>query len=221
MILRTLKRTYSEYGLYYCILRCTNHISERLWEILHGVDFIRIIPNTDDMFKGTTDCHEYAPSFSDISDYLDTLNLSSNDSILDLGCGKGKVLYILSKYAFGRVDGIEICPGIAEICMKNLAKLKVTTAKVFVTDATMFEDYQDYNYFYLYNSFGAETLDKVLSKIDVTLQNSEKGNAYIIYANPVHSNVFANHSLWIYIKTLAPTYRRDYSIEIYGYSRSQ
>ena len=220
MFSRALKRTYAEYGIYYCILRCINHVYDRIWEILQGVDFIKMIPNTDEMFEGTNDCVEYGPSLSsDLSDSLDISRITSQDNILDIGCGKGKVLYILSKYGFGKVDGIEICPGIAEICAKNLLRLKVNKANVFVTDATKFEKYQDYNYYYLYNPFGADTLDKVLSQIDMALQSPEK-DVRLIYANPVHSNVFAKHPSWKFIKSLNPTYRRDYSIEIYGYYRN-
>ena len=101
-----------------------------------------------------------------------------------------------------------------------MSNLKVTKANVFVTDATKFEKYKDYNYFYLYNPFGADTLDKVLSQIDVATQSAEK-DVHLIYANPVHKGVFAQHPLWRCIKTLTPTYRRDYSIEIYVHERDQ
>ena len=106
-----------------------------------------------------------------------------NDSILDVGCGKGRMLCFFSKYSFLRADGIEYNPGIAAIAGNNMKRLGLKS-RVFLADACDFDNWGDYNWFYFYNPFPKRVMDICLQKmIESLLKNPRRLN--IIYVNPV------------------------------------
>ena len=49
--------------------------------------------------------------------------VTSEDSIIDVGCGKGRLLAWFSQFAFGRVDGIELNSSLISIAENNMTKL--------------------------------------------------------------------------------------------------
>ena len=49
--------------------------------------------------------------------------VTSEDSIIDVGCGKGRMLAWFSQFAFGRVDGIELNTNLISIAENNLTKM--------------------------------------------------------------------------------------------------
>lgn len=59
---------------------------------------------------------------------------------------------------------------------------------IIQADATLFNDYSKYNYFYLYNPFDGGVLKIVLDKIISTLEDNPR-KIVIIYKNPLHKRV--------------------------------
>jgi hypothetical protein len=57
-------------------------------------------------------------------------------------------------------------------------------SQIFNCDAASFDKYADYNIFYLYNPFPAETMLKVISNIKSSADNSAR-ELRLIYNNPV------------------------------------
>ena len=50
--------------------------------------------------------------------------ITHDDAIIDIGCGKGKMIYFFSKFPFGRIDGLEYSRDVADIAEKNIRKLR-------------------------------------------------------------------------------------------------
>ena len=44
-------------------------------------------------------------------------------ALVDIGCGKGRVLMMATEYAFPEIMGVELDPGLARVARKNLAKI--------------------------------------------------------------------------------------------------
>ena len=133
-----------------------------------------------------------------MSSWTNTIKLATNKAIdlfflnpknfalVDVGCGKGKVLCVWNKM-FPRaknIIGLDYSPHLVEICKRNLKKISALNVELICGDATDIKlDYDcEVFIFYLYNPFDSKILDKFLNKI------SNK-RVVIIYNNPMHKDV--------------------------------
>ncbi len=92
------------------------------YEDVRGLDFVR----RDMSVKGNGSAgYEETPFYvrSVIGKYLRG-KITSQDSILDAGCGKGKMLYYLSKFPFKKVCGLEYSPKLVKIARQNMRKIR-------------------------------------------------------------------------------------------------
>jgi SAM-dependent methyltransferase len=101
---------------------------------------------------------------------LDTLSISQNDSILDIGCGKGAAMITMAQYPFGRIDGVEISPYLAEIAQRNLARLGINRSSIFCCNAADFQGFDPYTLLYMFNPFYRDVLERVLENVRVSLE---------------------------------------------------
>ena len=160
---------------------------EILWEKINGLDFSTVIPVVDLgldeslVLKGSPSCNKY------LIQLFDALNITSNDRILDIGCAKGGAIRCMTKFSFSKIDGIEISGILSNIATKNFVKLNERRVEIKNIDASVFSDYKDYDFLYLYNPFPEEVMKKVLSQI-----NSKK-EIIIIYNNPVCHDQIIKH----------------------------
>ena len=147
---------------------------------------------------------------------LGTLHVSPNDSVLDVGCGKGGAMITMSKYGFARVDGVEISPRLAATAEKHLARAKVANASVFCCDAADFKDYDPYTVLYMYHPFGDVVLREVLSNVAASLARRPR-RLTLLYRNPMHHELViqagfcqtgkfthCSHPFYIYETVAAP-----------------
>ena len=115
---------------------------------------------------------------------LSDFNITNQDSILDIGCGKGSAIRKMLQFPFAKVDGLELSEHIAGIAVENFKKLEVTRANVFIADATKFQEYDEYNFIYLYDPFPSSVMDFVVESLMQSLQRSPR-ELVVIYNNPV------------------------------------
>lgn len=114
---------------------------------------------------------------------------SKADSILDVGCGKGGMLRFFVKQGFGRVDGLEYSERVGAIARKNLEVLGLApSVKVYIANAAVFEGYDAYNWFYLYNPFPKEVMIQFAQRLEESWQRIPR-KIRIIYFNPKHGAV--------------------------------
>ena len=94
-----------------------------------NLDFYRGIDNRID------DGSDYECTHLRMHGMLKTIceEAGGEDAILDVGCGKGRMLWFFSQYPFRLVDGIEYDPEIAAIARSNLEKLGLNS-RVFLMD---------------------------------------------------------------------------------------
>ena len=114
--------------------------------------------------------HGYAltqkKSFQNIMDRLD---INKDDNFIDIGCGKGGVLYYASMYPFKRIAGIEIEDELYEIAVKNFQRLNLTNIEIFHENAITYKNYNEFNVFFLFNPFEPDIYQKVIDNIFNTL----------------------------------------------------
>jgi SAM-dependent methyltransferase len=131
------------------------------------------------------DCFDYECTHIRVHGMIKDIckEVDGEDSILDVGCGKGRMLWFFSKFPFCRVDGIEYNPEIAAIARSNIEKLNLKS-RIFVMDACDFTQWADYNWFYFYNPFPDRVMDICLRNMVNSLQANPR-RLRIIYVNPV------------------------------------
>ena len=115
----------------------------------------------------------------------------SDNSILDIGCGKGRMLFFFYQCGFGRADGVEYSESLARTAEKNYDVIRKRYGlgeeffRIYQGDAVQFDRYDDYDYFYLYNPFDAVILKQVLEKILLSKERKPR-RIVLIYKNPLH-----------------------------------
>lgn len=96
-----------------------NRVSDFSWESRLGVKTTRSAPSPhpDANRSGYLAFHTY---FS----ILDSLALTSADVVVDLGCGKGRVVCAAAQYAIKEAVGVEIDSALADEAEANLLRLR-------------------------------------------------------------------------------------------------
>lgn len=120
---------------------------------------------------------------------LKKLSISNNDSILDIGCGKGLFLFYAAKFDFKRIDGIEISPGLTSIAQKNLLKIRDERMHIFNVDAREFSCYDKYNYFFINNPFSEKIMNEIALKLK-KISLDKKKKITVLYQFPFYKKNF-------------------------------
>jgi cyclopropane fatty-acyl-phospholipid synthase-like methyltransferase len=163
---------------------------QNLWsELLLGVSTRGIvdIDHPDSVYYATM-------PYSDIRKALRLLALQQADVFVDIGSGKGRVLCCAARYQVAKVIGIDLSEPLCTQARANANRLRGRKAPIVVHNVRAQEfDYSRANVFFLFNPFGAETLDQVLTSI----RNHTSGHAVrFAYAIPVYAAVFGDHN-WL------------------------
>lgn len=146
---------------------------------------------------------------------FDKFQISENDNILDLGCGKGEALHQLSKYPFNNLCGVELSGKLVEIAKNNLRILKHERINIVEMDAAEFTDYEDYNYIYMFNPFPANIMRKVIANINLMLEKKRRCIT-IVYSNPVCFDVIESSPYFLKINEYDIEYK-DIGLKVYVY----
>jgi SAM-dependent methyltransferase len=120
----------------------------------------------------------------DLDAVFGTFSILPTDAVLDIGCGKGGALITLARYAFARVDGLEISPELVRVARKNLLAARIFRANVFCSDAAEFSELDEYTYLYMYNPFPAVVVRKVLENVFASVARRPR-RLTLVYKNPV------------------------------------
>ena len=110
------------------------------------------------------------------------LPIQNTDRFIDIGCGKGFVLWQASARGFETVMGIDIDERLIRIANTNIEKLKLKNVRAVCTDAVKFDAYCEYNYYFFCNPFGIEIFKLVFDNVIRSTQGN--GKVTVIYYHP-------------------------------------
>jgi SAM-dependent methyltransferase len=155
---------------------------EICYEALFGLDFL-IVNSLEDLGLDSKLVSKCSPSGNKFlkNVFLD-LNITTLDSVLDIGCGKGSALRVLSKFQFSKVDGVEISKYLTSKAVNNFKILKNRKVKIFNNNVLEFKNYNEYNYFYLYNPFPSLIFKQFLKILNKQVKSKK---ITLIYNNPI------------------------------------
>lgn len=111
--------------------------------------------------------------------------IGPDDVLIDLGCGKGRVLVLAARYPFRRVVGVELSPELAHVARANLARAPRSCGEVEVVCADV-KDYglpDDVTIIYMYNPFRGEIFSRALAAIVESLERAPR-RVTILYRSP-------------------------------------
>jgi hypothetical protein len=115
---------------------------------------------------------------------LKSIDISSSDAAIDIGCGKAGAMLTFLKYPFRRVDGVELSPRLARVAERNLKRAGKSNATIFCSDAASFEELDLYTVIFLFNPFPAVVMQPVLGNIIASARRRPR-RITLIYKNPV------------------------------------
>lgn len=142
-------------------------------------------PHPDAHHYGCLAYHTYFSIF-------DALGLTSEDVVVDLGSGKGRVNFVAAQYAIKESIGVEIDLPLHLVAEANRRRLRVQKAPVrFVCQSATEFDYDDVTVVVMFHPFGAETLRQVLDRLEASLQRNPR-SLRIVYGNPLLSPIIAS-----------------------------
>jgi SAM-dependent methyltransferase len=122
---------------------------------------------------------------------LRRIGVSSQDTFVDFGCGKGRILHQAAKRPFRRVIGVEISPVLAQIADRNLAagrsRHRCRSVEVVVSDVADFSVPDDLTIGYLCHPFENETFDVLLNGIIESIDRKPR-RVSLIYNLPVQKS---------------------------------
>lgn len=148
-----------------------------------SVEELRLNPELSQMYYASS------PTLKKV---LKRLKIRTSDKIIDMGCGKGRALYYMSKFPFQYIAGVEISPELADICEKNFCKLHIQNYKIYNLDASVFQEYDKFNFIYFYNPFNGEIFEKCMINIEESLLRIPR-RITVIYHNPVFNDIVLKH----------------------------
>ncbi len=135
------------------------------------------------LFHGALARWQSTLSGSSIEDY----------TLIDLGCGKGRVLMMASEYPFRAVAGVELSAKLARVARRNLAKwLRKPHASATVNlvqgDVLQLPIPDGPLVLFLFNSFEAEIVKRLLGRL-VEASQTRSAPIDLIYIHPDHDNL--------------------------------
>ena len=164
-----------------------------LYDYRKGVNTFKPVAS-DNLFTAdrASTQNRYVPStFAVVEATLDLISDELNleeDTFVDIGSGKGKVLIAAEKYGFNRVCGIEYTKNLHDIAQDNLKRLGIEhKAQSLNADASTHTFKDDEKVLYFFNPFIGKLLDDCIDNI---LASSAHSSRLIIYVNPVEMEKF-------------------------------
>ena len=118
---------------------------------------------------------------------------AGNNCLLDIGCGKGRVLAVAAHYGFKKIIGVEFSKKFCEETKMNLLAAEKdfsnSSFDIINQDASVYIIPDEVTTVFLYNPFDAEIMNHVVNHITDSLQRKPR-NIYIIYLNPQEKHLF-------------------------------
>ncbi len=126
-----------------------------------------------------------------VFDHLQTIE--ANQSILDFGCGKGRVLTVAAYYGFSKITGVEFAKELCDVARKNIIpvqqKFPQKIFNVIHANAVDHKIENDTNVFFFFNPFDEVVMLAVAKNILQSLKENPR-EVYVVYLNPVHKEIF-------------------------------
>jgi len=118
------------------------------------------------------------------------IHLSGATSIIDLGCGKGRVMVVAAHLGFKKLIGIDFAKELCEEATLNMERTKAIINdiewKVVYGNVLDYPIQPDDAVFFMFNPFVEETLSLFLDKLEISCKENPR-KLWFLYASPQHA----------------------------------
>jgi len=132
---------------------------------------------------------------------LDLLPIDhSRFTFIDIGSGKGRVLFMAADYPFARIIGVELSPVLHDIAQQNLEALKAAgqddgRVELYCEDASRFAFPLENLVLYLFDPFQAPAVAAMVANLRVSLSRVPR-EVWIVYLCARHARVIDRSGLF-------------------------
>ena len=122
--------------------------------------------------------------------------LSSVTSIIvDLGCGKGRVMMVAAYFGFNQIAGVDFAKELCEEATSNMKRMQSDIPgidwKVIHANVLDYAIQSRDSVFFMFNPFVEESLNVFLDKLEESGKLFPR-KTYFIYASPLHASFLEN-----------------------------
>ena len=107
--------------------------------------------------------------------------VTAHDVFVDLGCGKGRVLFLACRYPFKRIIGVDLSPAMVKAARRNLAGRP--RVQVEMANAAEWPIPDDVTLAFLYNPFPNAIFERVVENLLESLRRRPR-HLGLIYRRP-------------------------------------
>jgi cyclopropane fatty-acyl-phospholipid synthase-like methyltransferase len=122
-------------------------------------------------------------------------SLSPENSIIDLGCGKGRVMVVAAHFGFKKLVGIDFAKELCIEASRNMERtqfaIKDIDWKVIHANVLDYPIRPDDAVFFMFNPFVEETLSLFLDKLERSCKQNPR-KTWFLYASPQHAIALEN-----------------------------
>lgn len=168
-----------------------NRVCDFFWERRLGIDTIGSGVESD------SEIHHYGYlAYHTYSSIFEALNLQPTDVVVDVGCGKGRVVCTAARFRIQESLGVEIDPALCADAAENGRRMRGPHAPIrcACVSATDF-DYDPVTVLVMFHPFGAVTMGQFLLRLEESLARRPR-RLRIAYGNPLLSPMLAAKS-WL------------------------
>lgn len=116
---------------------------------------------------------------------------AESDVIVDVGCGKGRVLCCAATFPARQVIGVEIDPALCAAARENAARMRGRRCPISVENTAAQEfDYTPATILVMFNPFGRDTMAAVIGRVGRSLADRPR-RLRVVYGNPVDDDLLA------------------------------
>lgn len=113
--------------------------------------------------------------------------LGPGDVLLDLGAGKGRMLFMAARHPVRRVIGVEISPELAAVARANLRaaapRLRCRRVEVVMADAATHPVPDDVTVVHMFNPFSGPVMTAAIDRVLESIDRSPR-SVRLVYSNP-------------------------------------
>lgn len=193
-VINILKRTVSKLqrdGLSRTSKAMYSNIYEHYFDWKYGIDTKIWVSHENLIAENNLAIHsgQYQPNCAFVvKKVLNRLQLSKDQTFIDIGSGKGRILILAAEYGFQNIKGIELSSNLSAIAESNIRTFKSKTnysgqIQIINTDATKYKFEITDNIIFMYNPFNGIIFEKVIDNIKLSLEKHPR-QITIIYMNP-------------------------------------
>ena len=142
----------------------------------------------------------------------------SEYTFVDLGSGKGRVLFLAAEYGFRKVEGVEFALELHQAAMENIRRYRHSRQRCRRIESVNLDaaDYvfpRDNLVVYLFNPFGANVMEKVMSNLAASIQEHSR-HVIMVFVWPELAPL-ADQAPWLELHSKARHHRMYSDYRIY------